>query len=159
LEELYAEVAQELRQWRNQHPGFPLAVRVVLTGACSFQETLLADQERVTQELRAVANDLAPGELWLEKVQVRTTARVGDEQQRLGDGPIGAIQAYVQTLPTRSADLSLLLNELSDLKRKLPQEVLSALGDFTSVDSPELSDWLAGAEATLLRQIGARQSE
>lgn len=158
-EELYPAVAQHLRQCRSQHPGFPLAVRVVLSGTCVFQDTLLAEQDRVTQELRAVANDLAPGELWLEKVQVKTTPPTVDNPQRLGDGPIAAIQAYVHSLPTRSEDLSLLLGELADLKRKLPQEVLSALGDFASVDNPEISDWLAGAEATILRQMGARQSE
>lgn len=159
VEELYAEVAQQLNLCRSQHPGFPLAVRVALGGTCSFQETLLADQERVTQELRAVANDLAPGELWLEKVQIKTTAPAVESQQRLADGPIAAIQAYVHTLPKQSADLSELLSELAELKRKLPQEVLTALGDFSSVDNPEIGDWLAGAEATILRQIGARHSE
>lgn len=159
LEELYTAFAQQLRHWRKQHPGFPLALRVVLSGVCSFQATLLADEERVTQELRAVANDVAPGELWLEKVQIKSTALTDEGSPRLGEGPVAAIREYVQQLPNRSEELALLLTELADLKRKLPHEVLESLGDFLRADSPEVTDWLAGAEATILRQMGARQAE
>lgn len=142
---------------RQQNVGYPLAVRVEVNGRCAFHDALRADSERWINEFRAAAMEVAPDEAWIEKVKLNTQPT--SERPLLGEGPVADALAYVARLQEDGSDLAAVLQELVDLKRKLPHEVLGELGDPTNPSNPLITQWLENAQAIILQQIGAPKSE
>jgi hypothetical protein len=94
--------------------------------------------------------------LWLEKVQFQT-APVADQRGDLAEeGPIPDLDKYVRELAADPHARAALLQDLADLGRKLPPEVLEELGDLTDPDNPRLPEWLAGAQAVMGHQLGSQ---
>jgi hypothetical protein len=155
-DDLWPLFRQQLLSLHQRHPGYPLAVRVVLRGSCPFHQTLAADETRWSNEFRAVAMGSIPDELWLEKVQFQT-APVADQRGDLAEeGPIPDLDKYVRELAADPHARAALLQDLADLGRKLPPEVLEELGDLTDPDNPRLPEWLAGAQAVMGHQLGSQ---
>lgn len=142
---------------RRQHIGYPLAVRIEVVGQCRFHESLRAEPDRWTNEFRAAAIEVAPDDVWVEKVRYRTTNSTSGVA--LGDGPVADIVNYVAALPADPAELYAVLEELADLKRKLPYEVTAELGDLTNPSNELVAEWLESAKAIILQQIGAQKTE
>jgi hypothetical protein len=88
--------------------GRSLAVRVEIAGACAAHRTLSAEPARWTNEIRAAAQDVGCGGLWVEKVLVDTSPPADLDAAALLDGPLGELVQYVRELraalgPTRPA--------------------------------------------------------
>ena len=97
--------------------GRPVLARLSLTGTTSLHGKLLGDMDRLAAECRAVGLD-AKGELWVEKVEVRTRLA-----QPAGSDVLAPLhEAFVAGLddPALAARL---LKEMADLRLKLPAEV------------------------------------
>jgi exonuclease SbcD len=157
MDELYSLFRDQLMEERRQHIGYPLAVRIEVVGQCRFHESLRAEPDRWTNEFRAAAIEVAPDDVWVEKVRYRTTNSTSGVA--LGDGPVADIVNYVAALPADPAELYAVLEELADLKRKLPYEVTAELGDLTNPSNELVAEWLESAKAIILQQIGAQKTE
>lgn len=117
--------------------GRPLAVRVELTGPCPAHESLLAESEHWTSQLRAAALSIAGERIWLEKIRFQTTP---DRERELPEGPLQEVMALLDELKADPQALEELGNEVfSDLARKLPAE----LRNGNPAPNPENLDWLA----------------
>lgn len=101
--------------------GRPVLARLSLTGTTPLHGRLLSDTDRLAADCRAVALD-AKGELWIEKVEVRSRLAKPDITDVLA--PLH--EAFLAGLdePTLAARL---LKEMADLRQKLPAEARSAL--------------------------------
>jgi DNA repair exonuclease SbcCD nuclease subunit len=114
-----------------------LAVRVVLHGVSPMHDRLHAESERYIAEIRNLALERDAGRLWIEKVefQTRPTRAIV-----LGDGPIEELRVLLEELRADPAALTSLGEELGELKRKLPAELMAG------PDAPRPGDpeWLAG---------------
>jgi DNA repair protein SbcD/Mre11 len=142
---------------RQQHAGYPLAVRIEVGGVCYFHDALRADPERWTNEFRAAAMEIAADDVWVEKVKFHTQSAA--TRVALGDGPVDDILAYVKQLRENLPEMLAVLDDLSDLKRKLPHEVIAEVGDLTNPANHLVDDWLESAQAIILQHIGVRKPE
>ncbi len=136
-------VNSELRDFAHEHDELPVALRVVLTGASEVHNELAGSADHWTNQIRAIALNVGMGNVWIEKVKLRTTPMTARLAGDLDEGPLHEIARYLEDLRGDVELLAPLAEQLSDLTRKLPGEVTFAAAD----DSLRLSD------ADYLRQI------
>ncbi|MDP1563997.1 MAG: DNA repair exonuclease [Pirellulaceae bacterium] len=157
IDQMLTQFREALRTERQQNVGYPLAVRVEINGDCVFHDALRADPERWINEFRGAAMEIAPDDVWIEKVKFHTRAPA--TRALAGDGPIDDVFAYVAHLRADPTELYSVLELLSDLKRKLPYEVTVELGDLTNPSNSSVNEWLESAQAIILQHIGVQKSE
>ena len=131
--------------------GRLLAVRIELEGATPANRELLARKDHWVNEIRSLAIDVAGGEVWVEKVKVRTTAPVRpSEAEQVPGTAIGELSALFRDVKSDLSKLPEVNFDLSDVMKKLPGE----LKDTTQLDDP---DWLRAvlteAESRLITQL------
>lgn len=100
--------------------GRPLCARVSVMGSSRAHAALLKEPEKFRTELVTTANDL--GDVWLEKLQIRTRMLADLEALRDRDDPIGALLTKVSWIAEDDEELSRLGRELDDIASKLPPE-------------------------------------
>jgi DNA repair protein SbcD/Mre11 len=123
-------------------PDTMMAVRVSFTGSTSLHGRLQAEPERFVAEIRSVATERGGDRLWVERVELRTRPLPA---ATLPDGPIDELVDVIEQLRFEPASMANVVEELSELKRKLPAELTH------DPDGPRLDDvpWLQ----TLLEQV------
>ena len=122
--------------------GRSLALRVEVVGDSPAHASIAAGHEQLHVDLRAAANGVGGGRVWVEKVRFLTRPPSALGAADL-DGPLGEIDRLLAELradPARLAEYA--DDELGDLRRKLPPELKDADGpDLASADG--LLDLLA----------------
>jgi DNA repair protein SbcD/Mre11 len=118
-------------------PDRLLAVRVVVHGTAPLHDRLHAESERYVAEVRNLALERGADRLWIEKVEFQTRRA---RSNPLPDGPIDELREVLDELRADPAALAALGEELGELKRKLPAELM------TGLDGPKLGEpeWLSG---------------
>jgi DNA repair exonuclease SbcCD nuclease subunit len=114
-----------------------LAVRVVVHGTSPLHDRLHAEAERYVAEIRNLALERGADQLWIEKVEF-PTRRV--RSPTLPDGPIEELREVLEALRADPAALAALGEELDELRRRLPAELMSG------PDAPRPGDpeWMLG---------------
>jgi DNA repair exonuclease SbcCD nuclease subunit len=135
--------------------GRPLAARVRLEGACPAHDDLTADPERWINEIRSLATGVG-GDLWIEKVQVRTR-RAADLAALERDDPeknaLGGLLRTVRELEADDAGLTRLAEGFADLERKLPPELFEEGEAVRPSDPARLRALLEEAKDLLLARL------
>jgi len=134
--------------------GRILAARVVLTGKTRANGAIRRDVDRFVSELRASANDALPDSVWLEKILVRTTAKIDLERVRDEQSAVGHLARRIHALRDDPKELELLAAHLAELDKKLPPE-LTGDGDapLRLTDSVTVSALLADVEQMLVPRL------
>ena len=170
-DEVLKEVSSSLGRLLAAVPDVPLAVRVDLIGACPADGVIRAQSEHFVNKVRAIAGDVSSGRIWVEKVKVHTAPELiidssiynagygaasgtasGALAQALnhGDGPIGELLQMIGEYQ-QDAQLRLTLrDELTDLERKLPEEVKKSIN---MQDEEFLKNVLEDVQSLLLDQL------
>jgi DNA repair exonuclease SbcCD nuclease subunit len=112
-----------------------LAIRIHVTGGCRAHNAYAADPDRLANEIRALATEIASEQVWVEKVKIQTHPEADLEQLAGLDGPIGELVASVAELESAQTTLSELDSDLQALARRLPSELVER-GDIPSFDDP-----------------------
>jgi DNA repair exonuclease SbcCD nuclease subunit len=131
------------------------AVRVTVRAAPQVHRGLLADPDRWTQQVRALAIEVGGDGLWVERVRFTRAER---------PAPVGAsgdllaqFSRAVRAVATDEAQLAALGADLDDLRRKLPAELREG-GDDEALrldDPATLRRLLEESEALVLGRLGA----
>jgi len=124
-DDLLEQVSSGLSRLLTAHPDLPLAVRIQIVGESTLHDRLLAEPVNWTNDLRAAALDDSNGRIWLEKVEFRTTPPQSSDRAARDDGPIGELLQFFHELQEDDTALQELNSELDDLRRKLPEELLT----------------------------------
>lgn len=66
------KIEEEFTKVMEDNPGYPLAVRVELSGRTPFHNELIQNRERFINEIINAAN-MVGGQIWIEKVQFHTS--------------------------------------------------------------------------------------
>ena len=113
-----------------------LAVRVEIIGASPAHAGISAAHQQITLDIRAAANDLGAGRVWVEKVRFLTRGVASASEAASFDGPLGEIDRLLAELRADPAWLATYAEtELGDLRKKLPPELKDADGpDLASLD-------------------------
>ncbi len=115
-------VRAELSSALDSAEGRLLAVRVTTTGASPVHWDLSKDPEKFRNQVQALALEIDPQRLWVEKVKLLSQARVDFEQLAQTDPFFAALQIQLQTLQEQPEELQALGAELfQKLEQKLPR--------------------------------------
>jgi exonuclease SbcD len=116
-------------------PDGLLAVRVTLGGPTSLHGRLQTDPERIVAEIRSLATERGGDRLWIERVELHTSALRGTV---VPDGPFHELLEVIEQLGSDPAAMNSVVEDLADLKRKLPAELTH------DPDGPRLdnAEWL-----------------
>jgi exonuclease SbcD len=123
-------------------PDGMLVVRVTLSGATPLHDRLQTNPERFAAEVRSLATERGGERLWVERVELQTRP---PRTVSVPDGPFEELQEVIAQLGSDPTAMSPVVEELAELRRKLPAELVH------DPDSPRLDDtaWLQ----TLLGQV------
>ncbi|MCB9586252.1 MAG: DNA repair exonuclease [Polyangiaceae bacterium] len=134
LSELQAEITR------------PIAVRITIVGRSRLHAQLASDPDRWLAEFRRVANDV--GDVWLERLDIATRARIDLSELRALGGPMGQLANSLEALRQNPAELSELCQQLAELERRIPRELRDG-PDALHLTDPET----AAQELTAIEQL------
>jgi len=103
---------------------------------------LQTDPERCIAEIRSLATERGGDRIWIERVEIDTAPF---HNVTMPDGPYEELQEIIAQLGSDPTSMSAVVDELAELKRKLPAELTQ------DPEGPRLSDarWLQ----SLLSQV------
>lgn len=156
-DDVVARVEQGLSELVCECDGRPLAVRVELTGATRAHRELAADPRRWQSEIQAQAAQFGEGQVWIERVERRTSA-AADAAALLADGPLAELDAYLNELQADDAALAELAAELTPLQDRLPQELKERTDLRPLDDAARVREWLEDARQILIHRLTNRGS-
>ena len=116
-------------------PDVMVAVRVIFGGMTSLHGRLHADADRWLAEVRNLATEKGGDRLWIEKVELRVQPA---RAPTLPDGPFEDLLDVIEQLRSGPGAVQSVIDELAELKRKLPAELVH------DPEGPRLddADWL-----------------
>ncbi len=139
--------------------GRLLAARVSVVGATRAHAALSLNSERFQQEIRAAALDVGRDAAWIEKVGLSTRAEGDPLLLRERNDPVGALLRALDALRTDEVEVATLLEELGELKRKLPRELLDGPDAARLADVSGVRGLLAEIEGLLLPLLSEERNE
>src|SRR5690606_9630719 len=133
--------------------GRPVAARLILEGACSAHARLLAERERWIQEYRALATGLGGAGMWLEKVSIKTKSYVSADEILERDDAVSGLLRAIRDMELDASALDELADEMSDLRQKLPAELLNGDDPFDPSNPELLKDILEDIKVLLVSRL------
>ena len=123
-DDIYEQVREGLQSVLDGAKERPVAVRLVLKGACSAHSSLHAGRERWIEEYRALATGLGGAGIWLEKVVIDTKPVASIDEVLEGDDALSGLLRAIRDMELDDSALEGLAQEISPLRQKLPPELL-----------------------------------
>ncbi|GBD95798.1 MAG TPA: DNA repair exonuclease [Nitrospirae bacterium] len=146
-------VSAVLEEEAGKSDGRPLALRLMIKGNSKAHAGLIANPEQCINDIREVATDISTGDIWIEKVKIKTAAQIDIEEMRNRDDAIGELLRAIDNLSIDRESLSGMMDEFSDLKRKLPVELRQG-EDSINLDDPEqLEEIIADVKQILFARL------
>ena len=153
-EALLATVYEQLREASRGAGDRILAVRLTVQGTGPLYEAVMPRLDAIEAELRAIALDIGPSSVWIEKIRFDLHPAFDRKQAASRPDAVGEILRLVDSLSSSQADLSDLVREaLADLISKLPPEAHEGV-DSLRLDEPGILARLLGdAEGILIARL------
>lgn len=133
--------------------GRPLALRLMITGNSKAHARLIANPEQCINDIREIATDISNGDIWIEKVNIKTAAQIDLEAMRSRDDVIGELLRSIHNINIDQEALSNMMDEFSDLKRKLPVELKQGEDPINLDDSNKLKEIIADVKQILFARL------
>jgi DNA repair exonuclease SbcCD nuclease subunit len=112
-------------------PDCMLAVRLTVGGSTLLHGRLRTDPDRFVAEVRGLATERGGDRLWIERVELQTKPI---RAVTIPDGPFEELVEVLDQLRDDPGSMTAVVEELAELKRKLPAELIH------DPDSPRLDD-------------------
>ncbi|EDN71113.1 Metallophosphoesterase [Beggiatoa sp. PS] len=135
----------------------PLALRFLIEGASPVHNELHSQWDRWINEIRATATDAGLGNVWVEKIQLKTEALRNNSIQ--DEGPLDVLTHFLKGLPQDGTNLQVLTTELRSLRNALPVEARHSEKD-SGIDpgNPDSIRYLLnGVEELLMARLLAQE--
>lgn len=153
VDDIYEQVREGLQLALDAAEGRPVAVRLVLYGACSAHVKLHADRERWIQEYRALATGLGGAGIWLEKISIKTKPAISTDEVLERDDALSGLLRAIHDMELDSSVLDELADEMSVLRQKLPAELLAGDDPFDPTNPEFLKEALESIKEILLNRL------
>ena len=137
---------------RDEAGAMPAAVRVELTGRTSAHGALVGRETPLRSEILAHANSLGGGDVWIEKVRVRTTPAWDAAERQLRSDAMAELEALFGEAARDEALLGALRKDFSDFAGRLEPEVRQADELAAAIDG-RLDELIAEAGSALLARL------
>ena len=157
VDEILDLIATQIESCHGNAAGRFLALRVELTGETSAHRDLHARKHHWTNEIRSLAIDVGKGDVWIEKVKLRTSSPTSKSTPgNIPDDAIGELTSLFDQAQKDPGRLSELDFDFADVVKKLPAE----LKTLARPEDPEwLREILAEAEPLLLSRLAGSEGE
>lgn len=152
-DEVYDLVSGALQNTLDAAEGRPLAVRLVLTGACPAHSGLHVDQEYWIQEYRALATGLGGAGIWLEKVSIKTKSSVSIDEVFDRDDALSHLLRGIRDMELDDDALGGLANELSTFRQKLHAVIPAGEERYDPADPEQLKETLENIKELLVNRL------
>ncbi len=153
VDDIYEQVREGLQSALDAADGRPVAVRLVLQGACSAHSMLHADRERWIQEYRALSTGLGGAGIWLEKVSIKTKPSISADEVLERDDALSGLLRAIRDMELDASVLEELVDEIAALRQKLPAELLGGDDPFDPTNPEFLTDTLEDIKALLVKRL------
>lgn len=153
VDDIYEQVREGLQSALDAAEGRPVAVRLVLYGACSAHLKLHADRERWIQEYRALATGLGGAGIWLEKISIKTMPAISTDEVLDRDDALSGLLRAIHDMELDSSVLDELADEMSVLRQKLPAELLAGDDPFDPANPEFLKETLEDIKELLVNRL------
>jgi exonuclease SbcD len=153
VDDVYEQVREGLQSALDGAEGRPVAVRLVLQGACSAHSTLHADRDRWIQEYRALATGLGGAGIWLEKVAIKTKPSVSFAEVLERDDALSGLLRAIRDMELDATALDELAEEVSTLRQKLPAELLGGDDPYDPTKPQILKETLGDIKELLVNRL------
>lgn len=150
LDDLLDVAREQLTELYDEAEGRPLAVRIILSGATELHQQLLAERDELINNLRSLALEIGFGDIWIEKVKIRTTGKLQMEEMKTQNTPVAAILDFIDEASRDSCILEELLEEFSDIQKALPPELKQGEEAFDFTNAGALKKRIKEAEDLIL---------
>ncbi|PCJ43329.1 MAG: DNA repair exonuclease [SAR86 cluster bacterium] len=158
VDDIYEQVRKGLQSALDSADGRPVAVRLVLQGACSAHSTLHAGREHWIQEYRALATGLGGAGIWLEKVSIKTTPPVSSGEVLERDDALSGLLRAIRDMELDGFALDDLAEEISTLRQKLPAELLGGDDPLNPTNPEFLKDTLEDIKELLVNRLLSKEN-
>lgn len=153
VDDIYEQVREGLQLALDAAEGRPVAVRLVLYGACSAHLKLHADRDRWIQEYRALATGLGGAGIWLEKISIKTKPAISTDEVLERDDALSGLLRAIHDMELDSSVLDELADEMSVLRQKLPAELLAGDDPFDPANPEFLKETLEDIKELLVNRL------
>ena len=153
VDDIYEQVREGLQLALDAAEGRPVAVRLVLYGACSAHLKLHAERERWIQEYRALATGLGGAGIWLEKISIKTRPVISTDEVLERDDALSGLLRAIHDMDLDSSALDGLADEMSMLRQKLPAELLAGDDPFDPANPEFLKETLEDIKELLVNRL------
>lgn len=158
VDDIYEQVREGLQSALDAAEGRPVAVRLVLYGACSAHLKLHADRERWIQEYRALATGLGGAGIWLERISIKTRPAISTDEVLERDDALSGLLRAIHDMELDSSVLGELADEMSMLRQKLPAELLAGDAPFDPANPEFLKETLEDIKELLVNRLLATEN-
>lgn len=153
VDEAIHTIHRTMAQIRAESDGRPVAMRVVLEGACAVASDLRAFPTKLDQQLRAIAADISADDLWIEKIIVSVTPRLNKDEVLAGDTALAQLLRDIHDLPNSPASIHDIGDTLEKLRLQLPVEALDPTTGLDLHSDDVLAELVAEAKEMLIGRL------
>jgi DNA repair exonuclease SbcCD nuclease subunit len=152
-------VREQLATELTDAEGRLVAARVSVVGATRAHAVLSLNAERFQHEIRSAALDVGREAAWIEKVILNTRPEGDPVLLRSRSDSVGALLRTLDGLRNDESELTSLVEELAELKRKLPRELLEGPDAARIADAAGVRVLLDDIESLLLPLLSEEASD
>ncbi len=145
-------VSAEVVQCQSRAHGRPLAMRIELSGETEANRVLHSNKHHLINEIRSVALDAGSGEVWIEKVRLKTTDPISKTATgHIPDDALSEIALIFDQIRADPTRLNTLGFQMEDVIKKLPPRLKDIARQSTA-------EWLEEVIAAAEPLLGSRLS-
>ncbi|MBM7571672.1 metallophosphoesterase family protein [Aquibacillus albus] len=151
IDDVIEDARIQLEQAKQKADGRFLAVRFHITGSSPVHQQLIVHKDHLVNNFRSMALEM--GEVWVEKVKVKTTRFVNLDELQEQHTPVATILEFLENVMEDEDALQLLLEEFKDIQNALPYELKHGEDGFHFTDPQTMKNRLKEVEDLLLHHI------
>jgi DNA repair protein SbcD/Mre11 len=131
-----------------------LAARIIVTGSTRAHSAIVRDTDRFTNELRAAAIDGLGDNAWLEKIIIRTSAKIDLERVREEASAVGHLaRRLIEIREDPKALAELGLEVFGEIDKRLPLEMREEPNALDLTDLSMLREMIDDVERVLIPRL------
>jgi DNA repair protein SbcD/Mre11 len=154
MSEVVQAIAQQLERFLgNCRVGLPYAIRVSVGGKTNAHGELFGLEAQLRAEVLALAASIAPDQLWIEKIRVRTAPADAGEAIRARADALTDLQVLLDAADTDEDFLRKLQDELLPLVTKAPPELQTNIAYFAEIRAGNLTNLVQEVRPGLLAHL------
>jgi DNA repair protein SbcD/Mre11 len=151
--DIMEQLRKTLENLLEENDGMPMATRVYIKGKTSAHGEIFSAPERWMNEIRSLALDACNGRVWVEKIKIGTRLPDSGRFIEQKDGAIGELLKLLDELTAKTSVNPDLINELTDLERKLPLELKAMEEGLKFGDAAWMKNTLEQVRPMLVKRL------